>query len=106
MSTTPALASTISVDGIPRDNGAVDIALGAGPHEVCFAPVAGHSPPPCQRLVTAAGATSMVTGTFDAPTSYAYNGDGLRMSATLAPRSPCATQTTPTPECGTRQPAA
>ena len=78
----PALLSTISVDGIPRDNGSVDIVVAPGAHQVCFGPVSGHSPPPCQLVVTAVGSSSAVTGTFDAPTTYAYNGDGLRASAT------------------------
>jgi RHS repeat-associated protein len=80
--TSPALASTISIDGIPRDNGAVNITLPAGAHQVCFGSVAGHSPPPCRLVVTVVGTPTSVTGTFDAATSYAYNGDGLRASVT------------------------
>lgn len=52
------------------------------PHQICFGPVAGHSPPPCQNVVPTAGSTTNVTGTFDAPTTYTYSGDGLRASIT------------------------
>ena len=82
VATSPALPSTISVDGIPRDNQAVDIAVGPGAHQVCFGPVSGHSPPPCQLVATAVASPTTVTGTFDTPTTYAYNGDGLRASTT------------------------
>lgn len=62
--TSPAVASRITVDGIPRDDWGVYTDLPAGDHEVCFGPVAGFAPPPCQDVTIVAGATANVTGTF------------------------------------------
>jgi predicted outer membrane repeat protein len=62
--TSPAVAGTISVDGIPRDAWGMWTDLPTGAHEVCFGPVAGHGTPACQNATLAAGALSTVTGTY------------------------------------------
>jgi hypothetical protein len=58
----------------------VNIQVDPGAHQVCFGPVASHSAPPCQLVTTSVGSPTTVTGTFDAPTTYGYNGDGIRTS--------------------------
>jgi hypothetical protein len=74
--TTPAVASTISVDGTPRNDWGMWTDLDTGSHQVCFGLVAGFTPPSCQTVNVTAGATTTVTGTFVAnaaavgPTGY------------------------------------
>ena len=43
--TDPAVPATIDVDGIPRDDWGLWVALPAGPHTVAFGRVPGYSPP-------------------------------------------------------------
>lgn len=64
VTTSPAVASRISVDGIPRDNWGIYTDLPTGSHQVCFGPVPGYLPPPCQTVELVGGATTSVTGTF------------------------------------------
>ena len=64
VSTSPAVASRISVDGIPRDNWGVFTDLPVGSHQVCFGAVAGFTVPGCQTVNVTAGATTNVTGSF------------------------------------------
>jgi predicted outer membrane repeat protein len=62
--TSPAVAGTISVDGIPRDAWGMWTDLATGSRTVCFGPVAGHTTPPCQTPTLTAGATTTVTGSY------------------------------------------
>lgn len=64
--TAPAVASTISVDGVPRNDWGVWTDFASGSHQVCFGQVAGFNPPPCQVVNVNAGQTTTVTGTFAA----------------------------------------
>lgn len=76
VATSPQLASTISVDGVAGDNKGVDIALAPGAHQVCFAPVARHSAPPCQRVMTTVRSPTTVTVSFDATPATATTATG------------------------------
>lgn len=62
--TSPAVPSTITVDGIRRNDWGVWTDVPAGTHEVCWGPVPGHTPPACQTVAVAAGSTTTVTGAF------------------------------------------
>ena len=62
--TSPAVASTISVDGTRMDDWSVWTDLPAGSHQVCFGLVPNFTPPTCQTAVVTAGTTTNVTGTF------------------------------------------
>lgn len=66
VSTSPAVASTVSVDGVDVNDWGGDVAATPGLHDVCFGDVAGYSTPECQPVTVTAGATSSVTGTFTA----------------------------------------
>ncbi|MGH3656208.1 MAG: RHS repeat-associated core domain-containing protein, partial [Micromonosporaceae bacterium] len=82
--TSPPVPATITIDGIARNNWAVWTDLPAGGYQVCFGQVPAHVAPPCRYVTLTPGATTTVTGTYDTPTTYAYNGDGLRMSRSTA----------------------
>ena len=62
--TSPPVAGTISVDGIPRNAWGMWTDLPTGLHTVCFGPVPGFTPPACQTPTLVAGATNTVTGTY------------------------------------------
>ena len=65
VTTSPAVASQISVDGIPRDTwGLRWVQVAPGFHQVCFGAVSGFSEPGCQNVTVAVNATTTVTGTF------------------------------------------
>ena len=87
VSTSPAVASPIRVDGVARDNWGVYTDLPTGSHEVCFGAVAGYTPPPCQTVQVTAGSTTSVTGTFTASTAAGQAGVGL-LRVTTAPAVP------------------
>jgi hypothetical protein len=72
--TSPPVAGTISVDGIPRDAWGMWTDLPTGLHNVCFGPVAGYAAPACQDVTLTAGNLSTVTGT--------YTADGNALGAT------------------------
>jgi hypothetical protein len=86
--TSPALPSTISVNGVPRDDWGMWTALAPGTYTVHFGAVAGYNPPADQSAVVLAGATTTITGTFLAnpsapgpdPTTFGY----LRVTTTPA----------------------
>jgi hypothetical protein len=62
--TSPALPSTISVDGVPRNDGGLWTEVPPGTYEVCFG-APGYVTPPCQNnQVVVASATTTVTGTY------------------------------------------
>ncbi|MDQ6949561.1 MAG: SBBP repeat-containing protein, partial [Actinomycetota bacterium] len=62
--TSPATPAKISVDGVARDDWGIFTDLATGGHQVCFGPVAGLAPPPCQNVSLTARTTSTVTGTY------------------------------------------
>ncbi|MEZ5179755.1 MAG: M4 family metallopeptidase [Acidimicrobiales bacterium] len=65
VTTSPAVPSVISVDGIERDSWGINwAALPVGSHEVCFGKVLGWITPSCQTVNLTAGNTTTVTGTF------------------------------------------
>jgi uncharacterized repeat protein (TIGR01451 family) len=65
VSTTPAVASRIVVDGIPRADWALTwVKMPVGTHEVCFTDVVGFTTPPCQQVLVEEGATTTVAGEF------------------------------------------
>jgi hypothetical protein len=64
VTTSPAVPSTISVDGIPRDDWGLFTDIPTGSHQVCFGLVANFTPPACQMATVSAGATTAITGTF------------------------------------------
>ena len=76
--TSPAVPAKISVDGVPRDDWGIFTDLAVGSHDVCFGPVAGFAPPPCQTVNVTGGATTQVTGNYasspGAPGEPAGNG--------------------------------
>ena len=66
VTTTPALAAQIEVDGIPRDSWSLDwMKISAGSHEVCFQDIAGFTTPPCETVNVVAGATTVVDGAYE-----------------------------------------
>ena len=78
--TNPALASTISVNGVPRNDWGMWTALPPGTYTVHFGLVAGSNPPADQTAIVTAGATTTITGTFTSnptapgpdPTTFGY----------------------------------
>ena len=62
--TSPPVPSTISVDGVPRNDWGVWTDLPAGSYQVCFGDVAGFNTPSCQTANLTAGQTTVITGTF------------------------------------------
>ncbi len=87
VTTSPAVASQIRVDGVPRDNWGVFTDLATGSHEVCFGAVAGYTPPPCQTVQVTAGSTTSVTGTFTSSSATGLAGVGL-LRVTTSPALP------------------
>ena len=62
--TSPAVPSTITVDGIPRNNWGLWTDIPTGSHQVCYGPVADFTPPSCESANVQAGQLTTVTGTF------------------------------------------
>lgn len=63
--TSPAVASRISVGGIPRgDWGLTWVKVPAGDHEVCFSGVPGFAAPPCRTVTVVEGETAVTEGEF------------------------------------------
>jgi hypothetical protein len=63
--TSPAVAGTIFVNGIPSDAWGLWTDMPTGTYQVCFAVVSGYAnTPACQSAVVSAGATTTVTGTY------------------------------------------
>jgi hypothetical protein len=63
--TSPAVAGTIFIDGIPRDDWGVFTDIPTGSHTVCFGAATGFAnTPPCQTVTINAGAQTNVTGTY------------------------------------------
>ena len=64
VTTSPAVAGTISVDGTPRNDWGMWTDIPTGSHQVCFGAVAGYTAPACQNVAVTAGSTTSVTGTY------------------------------------------
>jgi plastocyanin len=63
--TSPAVAGTISVDGVPRNDWGMWTDIPTGSHMVCFGPAVGKAnTPPCQMATVNAGALTVVTGNY------------------------------------------
>ena len=62
--TSPAVPSTISIDGTPRDDWQVWTAMPPGDYTVCFGDVAGRQTPACEVATVTGGASTTVTGDF------------------------------------------
>ena len=86
--TSPAVAGTISVDGVPRDNWGLLTDLPTGSHQVCFGPVAGFNPPACQTINLVAGAQTLVTGTYAANPSAPGQSNVGELRVTTSPAVP------------------
>ena len=69
--TDPPLPSTILIDGVPRDDWGVWMAIEPGDHTVSFGPVAGYDAPTLQTVTVTEEALTVVRGVFipnpDAP---------------------------------------
>lgn len=66
ITTSPAVASPISIDGIHRADWGLDwLSLPVGPYQVCFGDVPGFLSPGCRSVDVQAGVTSVVDGTFE-----------------------------------------
>ena len=87
VSTSPAVAGRISVDGVGRDNWGLFTDLATGSHQVCFGAVAGYTPPACQTVTVTAGATTPVTGTYTASAATGLANVGY-LRATTTPALP------------------
>jgi hypothetical protein len=65
VTTSPAVASVISVDGNPADQWAVNyLELPAGSHQVCFSGIQGFVTPACQTVTISSGVTTTTVGSF------------------------------------------
>ncbi len=62
--TNPAVASTISVNGVPRDDWGMWTALAPGTYTVHFGLVANYNPPADMSATVTAGTTTTITGNF------------------------------------------
>jgi len=63
VTTSPAVPSQITVDGVARDTWSLKwVKLAPGSHEVCFSDVAGFTTPICETVAVADGATTVVQG--------------------------------------------
>ena len=71
VTTSPALPSTITVDGEPRNDWGVWMQIAPGPHRVCFGRVKDYRRPSCENVSVTAGATADVNGVFTSSTGAA-----------------------------------
>ncbi len=63
--TTPAVPSRISVDGVVRHDWGIDwVTIPAGNHLVCWSDVVGFTTPACQTVTVNTNATTVVDGAF------------------------------------------
>lgn len=87
VTTDPPVASTISVDGIPRNDWGVWGEFAPGQREVCFGAVEGYDAPPCEMVEVVAGALVAVTGTFEPSAAAGAAGHGY-LRVTTEPAVP------------------
>ena len=65
VTTNPAVASQISVDGTARNTWALTtLRLAPGAHQLCFADIEGFTTPACETVNVTEGATTTVEGAF------------------------------------------
>lgn len=64
--TSPAVPSTITIDGEPANDWGVWTDLDPGTYQVCFGAVANYTTPACQNAVVTSGGNTVVTGNFTA----------------------------------------
>jgi hypothetical protein len=62
--TSPAVPSTITIDGEPANDWGVWTDLDPGTYQVCFGAVANFTAPSCQNAVVTSGGNTVVTGNF------------------------------------------
>ncbi len=62
--TSPAVAGTIFVDGVPRNDWGMWTDMPTGSHFVCFGAVSGKTTPACQTAVVSAGSLTTLTGIY------------------------------------------
>jgi hypothetical protein len=62
--TDPAVASTITVDGVVRNDWGLWTEIDPGTYNVCFGAVEGLNAPACRNVNVTAGNTATTTGTF------------------------------------------
>ncbi|MEZ5179563.1 MAG: M12 family metallo-peptidase [Acidimicrobiales bacterium] len=84
--TSPAVPSTVSIDGVARNDWGVWTEIAPGSHQVCFGAVAGYDAPSCRDVVVAGGSTATTTGTFQVnPAAPGPSGDFGYLRATTDP---------------------
>jgi hypothetical protein len=65
VSTSPAAAGTITVDGVPRNDWGMSTEFPIGSHRVCFGQAAGFATPPaCQTATVRPGEDTVLTGIY------------------------------------------
>lgn len=65
VTTSPAVASRVSLDGVVRSDWGLNwLTVPAGAHEVCFSDVPGFTTPPCEAVTVNEGSTTVVNGAF------------------------------------------
>ncbi len=78
VTTNPAVSSTISVDGTPRNDWGLFTDLEPGDYQVCFGDVADYTAPACETATLTAGAITPVVGEFVSnPGAPAPTGHGM-----------------------------
>jgi hypothetical protein len=78
VSTSPAVASTITVDGVPMNDWGMWTDLPAGSYQVCYGDVADYAAPACETAIITAGTTTSVTGVFTSdPGAAGPTGHGM-----------------------------
>ena len=84
--TSPAVPSTISVDGTPMNDWGVWTDVPTGSHQVCFGPTPDFDPPSCQNANVTAGQLTTITGTYTSdPGAPGASGKGtLRVTTSPA----------------------
>ena len=74
--TDPPVPSTISVDGVPRNDWGLWTEIDPGAHQVCFGSVKGFATPSCRVVNVVGGDTATTTGSFAADPSAPGPGAG------------------------------
>jgi glucose/arabinose dehydrogenase len=86
VTTEPAVPGAILIDGEPSGAWGFWADLPSGSHEVCFGPVAGFDPPPCQAVELSAGAPVTIAGSYATdPDAVGPQGQGLLRVVTDTP---------------------
>src|SRR5207247_7792138 len=62
--TSPAVAGTVFVDSIPRNDWGMWTDIPTGSYTVCFGAVPGKTTPACQPATVTSGTTTTITGTY------------------------------------------